>query len=464
MKALGRRSVVGAGLGLAGAALAKPYVARAAATTISIWWNQGFYPAEDAAFHRVVKDWEKASGNKARVVMLPVGPLNTRLIAAITAGAVPDVWYSDTGAAQIVPQNAWHDKMVDVTDVVETQKSEYLPTALAASQFYNSVEKRRSYYGVPYKTAVLILHVWRSLVEKAGYKLSDMPKDWDPLCEWFWPMQAKLRHSMRHIYANGFQLQTAEGSADSGNTFEAFLIAHGGLGIVNPHGQLQSDDPKVIKAAVDTVGFITNAYKKGYVPPSALNWNDASDNNAYHAQEIIMDFDATISTEVAEIRNKQWYYHDMAAFPLPNGNDGKPTPPVLGAELACISKGAKNIKPAKEFLTYLIQPKVVDSYLVEALGRWTPVMPKVMHSNPFWLNPKNPPVHVQSSSVLGPTVPPYYTFNPAWAVVTAQHIWPGAEDDVVLHHVSPEEAVKAAMKKTKAIFDQYKIPQSTASR
>jgi hypothetical protein len=48
-------------------------------------------------------------------------------------------------------------------------------------------------------------------------------------------------------------------------------------------------------------------------------------------------------------------------------------------------------------------------------------------------------------------------------VVTAQHIWPGAEDNVVLHNVTPEQAVKTAMQQTQAIFDQYQISSSTAS-
>jgi hypothetical protein len=33
--------------------------------------------------------------------------------------------------------------------------------------------------------------------------------------------------------------------------------------------------------------------------PSAINWNDADDNNAFHAKTILMDLDGTISTEVA---------------------------------------------------------------------------------------------------------------------------------------------------------------------
>jgi multiple sugar transport system substrate-binding protein len=35
------------------------------------------------------------------------------------------------------------------------------------------------------------------------------------------------------------------------------------------------------------------------VPPGAINWNDADDNNAFHAKQIVMDLDGTISTEVA---------------------------------------------------------------------------------------------------------------------------------------------------------------------
>lgn len=465
MNQIGRRSVLTGGLGLAGAALAKPYIANAAATTIDIWWNQGFYPAEDAAFHKLVADWEKQSGNHAQVLMLPVGPLDTRIIAAITSGAVPDVWYSDSGAQQIIPQNAWHGRLVDVTDVVETQAKNILPTALASARYYNAVEKKRSYYGVPYKTFVLNMHVWRSLVEKAGYKMSDMPKGWLAVCEWFQPMQAKLRKmGHRRIYANGFQLQTTEGSADPNNTFLAFLIALGGRGIVTPQGVLQDQDPAVRKAAIDTITFMTKAYKDGFVPPSSLDWQDAADNNAFHAQEILMDFDGSISTEVAVMNNKQWYYHDMEVMHLPDDIEGKPTPPILQPLQACISKGAKNVKAGKEFLTYMLQPKVVDSYLVEALGRWTPVMPDIMHSNPFWLNPKNPPVHAQTTAVLGPTVPPFYAYNPAFAVVDAEHVWPGAMDSVILHGASPEQAADDAFKKTKAVFDRYQVPQATASR
>ena len=47
---------------------------------------------------------------------------------------------------------------------------------------------------------------------------------------------------------------------------------------------------------------MTGLYKDGYVPPEALSWNDADDNNAYHEKLFVMDFDGTLSTELAMIR------------------------------------------------------------------------------------------------------------------------------------------------------------------
>ena len=48
------------------------------------------------------------------------------------------------------------------------------------------------------------------------------------------------------------------------------------------------------------------------MPPSAINWNDADDNNAFHAKLMVMDVDGTISTEVAvKDKHPEWYYNDI---------------------------------------------------------------------------------------------------------------------------------------------------------
>ena len=50
-------------------------------------------------------------------------------------------------------------------------------------------------------------HFWRSLLDKAGYKPSDIPNTWDAFIDFFQPVQTKLRaQGMRHIYASAFMI------------------------------------------------------------------------------------------------------------------------------------------------------------------------------------------------------------------------------------------------------------------
>ena len=130
-------------------------------------------------------------------------------------------------------------------------------------------------------------------------------------------MQKKLRdQGMRSVYSMGIQCTTT-GPADGNNLFHAFLIANGGQGIVTADGKPHLDDPAVKEAVSSLSAYIADAYKGGYVPPGALSWNDADDNNAFHSKLMVMDFDGTISTEVALYHDKE-QYNDIAD-PRPPG-------------------------------------------------------------------------------------------------------------------------------------------------
>ena len=121
MSYLSRRSVLrGTAYLAAGGALARPYIANAAAKTATVWWVQGFAQEEDVAFRKVVADYEKASGNKMDYSIIPYAPERQKIVSAITSGDVPDLFTANP--AEIVALYAWQGKLVDVTDVVETQK------------------------------------------------------------------------------------------------------------------------------------------------------------------------------------------------------------------------------------------------------------------------------------------------------------------------------------------------------
>ena len=75
MGTLSRRTLLRSSMGLAAAgALARPYIANAAATTAEVWWAQGFAQEEDISFKKIVADYEKASGNSIDYSIIPFAP------------------------------------------------------------------------------------------------------------------------------------------------------------------------------------------------------------------------------------------------------------------------------------------------------------------------------------------------------------------------------------------------------
>jgi multiple sugar transport system substrate-binding protein len=446
-----------AGLAAAGC-LARPSIANAAETTATVWQVQGFVPQEDEAFRKTVADYEKASGNKIDLSVMPFQALNQKAISAITSGDVPDVIFHDAPAT-ILPQNALDDKLEDVGDVVEPQRSKLSETALLNSTFYNATTKQRSFYLVPVKQAVAPIHIWGDLVTKAGFRLSDAPKTWDAFWDFFKPVQTELRaKGMRKVYAMGMQITTV-GPNDGNGLFAHFLIANGGQNIVTKDGKLHVDDPQVREAAIRSVTYMTNCYNDGYIPLEALTWNDADDNNAYHEKQFVMNLDGTLSPELAMIKNRKAYYDEAVVMDLPNRNDGSPMSAVQGAGGGFIPKGARNVAVAKDFLRFFMQPEVMNDNLKNGLGRWVPVMPQIVRDDPWWTDTKDDPhratyVH---EAVFGRTFPAYAGFNPAWGLVNAEQLWGVAHADVIKNGMTPTAAVDKAFRRAEVLFARYSL-------
>ena len=457
MTRLTRRSVLGGSLGLAAAgALARPHIANAAATTIEVWFAQGFVPEEDSAFQTMAADYEKASGNKVDHSLIPYAALRQKAISAITSGAVPDM--IEVADFALAPIQSWDDKLIDVNDVVEPQKEQFIPTALPCCYFYNNVTKKRAYYVVPVRIAAVPFHIWKSLVEQGGSKISDLPKTWDAFMDFFKPVQKGLRAAgKRNVYGLGYQLTT--NGVDPINTFNAWMVAYGGQDLVTPDGKLHTDDPKVKAAAVQAIKSLTSAFKDGYVPPSCVNWNDADDNNAFHSKLMVMDFDGTISTEVALYHDKE-QYDDILTHGLPLSNDGKELPSQVAVFGPVIPKGAKNVAVAKEFAKYIIQPKVLNQYLKAGLGRWALPIPEIVKSDPFWLKEDPHRTAYMTQSVIGPTFPIYEAYNPAMAQVGAEHVIMSAAFSVMNSGAAPEQEIDKAFSRIEEIFAKYPIASS----
>jgi multiple sugar transport system substrate-binding protein len=455
MYTLTRRSLMRASAGFAAAAtLARPFIANAAAKTATMWVTEGFVPEEDAAFRKLIAEYEKASGNTINYSIVPFAPLRQKEVSAVTSGVVPDIM--ETADYSFSPLQAWNGRLLDLSDVVDTQKSQFDKIALQNVYFYDNVAKKRAYYSVPWKMAAVPFHIWKSLIEKAGYKPADIPKTWTKFLDFFQPMQAKLQaQGMRHVYSYGWEISTV--GVDPINTFNAFMIAYDGKDFVTSDGQLHANDPKVREAVTKAVTVLGSYVKKGYVPPSAVNWNDEDDNNAFHSKLCVIDFDGTISTELALYHNKE-EYDDIITHGIPLSDEGKPITPQVGAFGNVIPKGAKNVELAKEFLKYTLEPKVLNEYLKGGLGRWAIPYPEIAKSDPFWIHSGDPHrTPYIEETLFGPRIPLYVAYSPAMAEVDAEHPLQLGLANVFAHGMAPEQAADQALKRVEQIFAKYPI-------
>jgi len=91
---------------------------------------------------------------------------------------VPDVMAA--ADLEFAPLNAWDDKLLDISDIVEPLKADYAPLAIESCNLYNSATKKRSYYMAPVIITGWPFHIWGSLVEKGGGKISELPNTWEP--------------------------------------------------------------------------------------------------------------------------------------------------------------------------------------------------------------------------------------------------------------------------------------------
>src|SRR3546814_18312881 len=104
--------------------------------------------------------------------------------------------------------------------------------------------------------------------------------------------------------------------------------------------------------------------------------SDLDNNAAFYSHQVVMTFNPSLSIPAGK-QGDQKVYHDMVTMEPPAGVDGKATPSLVAVKSAIVPEGAKHVALAKDFLSFLIQPKELGSYLHASQGRWLPVRPTI---------------------------------------------------------------------------------------
>ena len=422
--------------------------------TLKIWWNKGYYPEEEAAFQQVVSEWEKKSPTKVNLTFITDANIIQQTEKAVNTNNLPDIFFAYLTDINWSPGWAWEGKLVDVSGVIEPIKSLYTPNALESVYFYNNVDKKRSYYAVPIEQQTIHISYWRDLLKEIGTSEKDIPQDWDGFWNFWKQAQDKLRQKgQQNIYAMG--LPMSPGASDTYFMFEQFLEAYQ-VKLLDANGKLLLDSPNTKQGIIKVLDWCAKLYKDGYVPPPALSWQNTDNNVNFLNKSVIMTANPSLSIPTSQKQDRELYYNQIGTMEFPNQPNGKPNRYMAAVKQAVIFASSQHQKDAKAFLSFLVEPKNLETYIENSAGRWFPVMPQQMKA-PFWNNPKDPHLPIALKQFTERQTRPFYpVLNPAYVKVQQENVWGEVLNRILKDNLSSEQAADEAIAKIKKIFSEWK--------
>lgn len=446
-------ALVGAGLLAAGPA--------AAQEKITVWWEKGFYKAEDDALFAVVKKFEEKYKIKVDLSLYANPEVIPKTVAALDAGNPPDVGFGNLYDFNITSTWAYAGKLEDITAVLEPLRAKFEPRALSTTFLFNNAEQKRAYYAFPIRQQTMHIQYWKDMLADAGFKESDIPKTWKEYWN-FWCEQVQPAYRQKtgnRGFGTGFPM-----GVDSSDSFFSFLTFMDGYNVqlVSDAGKVLVDDPTVRQGLISALTDYTAVYAKGCTPPSSTNWRDPDNNVAFANKTTVMTHNATISiaaaqldastnatlTEAQRAQAKKNYTELIATAGFPTKPDGTKMTYRAAVKTGVIFKDAKNKAGAKKFVAFLLEDANLTPYIEGSLGRWFPVT-KAAQQSAFWKS--DPHRLVVYNQFMAGTTPFEFTKNHKFAQLNNENVWAKAMNRILNDKVPVDKAVDEMIARIKTV-------------
>ena len=156
----------------------------AKAADLIVWWDEGYYAQEDEAVREIIAAFEQKTGKQVELTFPSLDEHPDKITAALAAGRPPDFAFGAL-LGNFVSEWVLDDRLVDLTDTVGAFSNLFDPDAIAWWTYENHRTRQTGLYAVSIGRTTIHLHVWKSLLEQAGFTLGDIPKEWDAFWS-FW--------------------------------------------------------------------------------------------------------------------------------------------------------------------------------------------------------------------------------------------------------------------------------------
>ncbi|MFN9192636.1 MAG: ABC transporter substrate-binding protein [Pseudomonadota bacterium] len=428
---------------------------------VTVWWEKGFYKAEDDALFAMIKKFEERTKIKVDLSFYGTQEMIPKSVAALEANNPPDVAFGNVFDFQATGKWAYEGKLEDITSVIDPIRNRFEPRALSTTFLYNNAEQKRAYYAFPVRQQTMHIQYWKDMLAEAGFKESDIPKDWKGYWE-FWCDKVQPAYRQKtgtRAFGTGFPMGVD--SSDAFYSFLTFMDAYN-VQVVSDSGKLLVDDPKVRAGLIAAMNDYTSVYAKGCTPPSATAWKDPDNNNAFHNKTTVLTHNATISiaakwlddmnnqslTEAQRATARRNYTELIATAGFPNKPDGSKMVYRAAVKTGVVFKAAKNKDAAKRFVSFLLEDSNLTPYVEGSLGRWYPVT-RAGQASKFWTSdPHRLIVHNQFQAG---TTPFEFTKNFRFTQLNMENVWAKAMNRILSEKWTTERAIDEMIGRIKTV-------------
>jgi multiple sugar transport system substrate-binding protein len=439
---------------LALAIVLAPLGARAA--DLVVWWEKGFYPQEDDAVREIVAAFEQKTGNRVELVQPTQDEIFHKAEDALAAGHPPDFLYGSL-SERYVPTWAYEDRLADLQDVLGPLLGLFDPDVIEVSTLLNGKRGAHGLYALPMGRTSIHIHVWKSLLERAGFSLDDIPKQWDA----FWPfwcdqVQPAVRKALGRNDIWGIGVAMSSSAVDTDDNLLQFELAFK-TAWLSQDRRPQFDRPEIRAGIVRALNAYTEIWRKGCTPPDAVSWTNIGNNQAFLGQTVVMTPNSSLSIPSALKRERRDdYYVNSVTIDWPTAIDGQPLTLEGSLYRAIVLKDGGHVATAKEFVRFLAGEGWLAHWLDFAGDRLMPPMRKLV-DQPFWLDSSDP--HRMRAAIQIMTRPHIMNMDvrdQEWKSgrIYDENVWGKAVHRVAAEGISPEQAVDESIARIKQILSE----------
>lgn len=398
--------------------------------TLTVWIYREYINAINDSWTAMTNKFQQDNPNiQVQLVWIPGDEGVTKYAVAVETNSLPDVGYMFDRTFPLYQRSG---QFMDVSELF----GELGQNAGGWYDRANVVTVNGRQYGIPVAFYTDGLTIRKDRLDAAGV---GVPETWADLLN----VAKKTSDPSNGIYGFGQGLSGKNG--DFEKWFREILWSYG--------GSVFGSDSKTVTINSDAtrhvLQWIKDGWDAGIFPPDVFQWDGSGNNKSYASGQgnIIVNTESVIWD--LRLHNKELADKTVGAL-LPSG------PALRGGYtetiLLTIAKTTKNAEAAKSYIRYVMENDRYSAHIAQADGAMQPTR-QVFEKDPIWQDPTNKAFleMVKYCKVQG------YPGHPtaASSEVMETGVMGDMVGDVILRHMSIDDAVKKAEQRVTTIVQRH---------